>query len=121
MKLSENFRSEEFQCRCGCRAAQMQYKFISRLQRLRQAHGRPLIITSGFRCLPYNKAIHGAADSRHGYGDAADILVENAIDRYDILQHALMLGFTGIGIGANYVHLDIRETDAPLMWVYITG
>jgi len=96
----------------------MNYRFISRLEKLRQAYGRGLVVTSGFRCLPYNKAVHGAADSRHTYGDAADIMVENAMDRYDLIHHALTLGFTGIGVGANYLHLDIRETDTPLMWVY---
>ena len=45
------------------------------LQPLRDALGRPVRITSGFRCPKLNKAVGGATTSRHLSGQAADIAV----------------------------------------------
>lgn len=43
------------------------------LDPLREAYGRPIIVTSGYRCLKLNKAVGGAASSQHVKGEAADI------------------------------------------------
>lgn len=43
------------------------------LDPLREAYGRPLIVTSGFRCEKLNKAVKGSSTSQHRFGQAADI------------------------------------------------
>ena len=43
------------------------------LDPLREAYGKPIIVTSGFRCEKLNKAVGGAASSQHVKGQAADI------------------------------------------------
>ena len=43
------------------------------LDPLREAYGKPIIVTSGYRCPKLNKAVGGAATSQHMYGQAADI------------------------------------------------
>lgn len=43
------------------------------LQPLREAYGRPIIISSGYRCRELNKAVGGAPNSDHLFGCAADI------------------------------------------------
>lgn len=43
------------------------------LDPLREAYGKPIIITSGYRCEKLNKAVGGAASSQHVKGEAADI------------------------------------------------
>lgn len=43
------------------------------LDPLREAYGKPIIVTSGYRCLLLNKAVGGAASSQHVKGEAADI------------------------------------------------
>lgn len=43
------------------------------LQPIREKYGKPLIVTSGFRCEKLNKAIGGAKSSQHCKGEAADI------------------------------------------------
>ena len=43
------------------------------LDPLRMHWGRPVIVTSGYRCPKLNKAVHGAALSQHRVGMAADI------------------------------------------------
>lgn len=43
------------------------------LDPLRLAWGQPIIVTSGYRCPKLNKAVGGATNSQHIYGQAADI------------------------------------------------
>lgn len=43
------------------------------LDPLREAYGKPIIVTSGYRCLRLNQAVGGAASSQHVKGEAADI------------------------------------------------
>lgn len=43
------------------------------LEPLREAYGKPIIVTSGYRCPKLNKAVGGSATSQHVLGQAADI------------------------------------------------
>jgi hypothetical protein len=42
-----NFSESEFQCRCGCGAADMQPAFMQALQDVRSDFGKPMPVTSG--------------------------------------------------------------------------
>ena len=44
------------------------------LDRLRSEWGRPIIVTSGYRCKELNAAVGGARNSQHLKGQAADIV-----------------------------------------------
>ena len=46
------------------------------LQPLRDKLGKPMIITSGYRCYLLNKAIGGATNSQHTKGQAVDFHVK---------------------------------------------
>lgn len=43
------------------------------LDPLREAYGKPIIVTSGFRCKELNKIVGGSSTSQHLKGEAADI------------------------------------------------
>jgi len=43
------------------------------LEPLRVHYGRPIIITSGYRCPKLNKAVGGSSTSQHAIGQAVDI------------------------------------------------
>ena len=43
------------------------------LDPLREAWGKPIVVTSGYRCPKLNRAVGGAARSQHCKGEAADI------------------------------------------------
>lgn len=43
------------------------------LEKVRAIAGKPIVVTSGYRCAALNKAVGGAADSYHVKGLAADI------------------------------------------------
>ncbi|WP_455107148.1 D-Ala-D-Ala carboxypeptidase family metallohydrolase [Porphyromonas sp.] len=48
-------------------------RLMDYLDRVREAFGKAIIVTSGFRSPRLNKAIGGAPDSQHMKGQAADI------------------------------------------------
>lgn len=45
------------------------------LDPLREAYGRPINVTSGYRCPELNKKVNGSKTSQHVLGQAADITV----------------------------------------------
>ena len=45
------------------------------LEPLRQHYGKPIRITSGYRCEPLNMAVGGVGSSQHMVGEAADLSV----------------------------------------------
>ena len=48
------------------------------LDPLRDAIGHPVIINSGYRCRRLNAILHGAKDSAHLYGLAADFTIQGS-------------------------------------------
>ncbi len=56
------------------------------LDPLREAWGRPITVTSGYRCPELNKAVGGAATSQHLLGEAADITTGNPVDNRRLFQ-----------------------------------
>lgn len=56
------------------------------LDPLREAWGRPLAVSSGYRCPALNKAVGGSATSHHMKGMAADITTGNKVDNRRLFQ-----------------------------------
>lgn len=61
------------------------------LDPLREAWGKPITVTSGYRCPALNKAVGGVATSQHLTGQAADITTGNEIDNARLFQKAIDL------------------------------
>ena len=81
--------------------------------------GEELIITSGYRCEEWNRKVGGSPTSSHLKGLAVDIGIDRSRLRYRVIEAAIRLGFHRIGIGKDFVHLDIdRQKDARVIWVY---
>lgn len=82
------------------------------LQPLRDYLGKPVVISSGYRCPELNKAVGGVRNSQHMKGEAADIHVENT-------EHLLKI-----------MHFIMDETDfdqviwernrAGTQWVHVS-
>jgi uncharacterized protein YcbK (DUF882 family) len=101
---------------------QMDLHFVRMLDLLRNTCGFPFKITSGFRTIAHNKAIGGESESAHLDGLAADIAAINPRVRYLIVSYAIRAGFTRIGIGDTFVHLDLSpKLDQEVIWIYKTG
>lgn len=112
----DNFSRIEFLCAC-CGQEQMQMPFMKALQQMRGLLDAPILITSGYRCLNHNKNVGGAERSYHLRGRAADLVAPTSAWRYCIVQSAMKVGFTGIGIYEGYIHVDDREGHEPVMWM----
>ncbi|MGW1542019.1 D-Ala-D-Ala carboxypeptidase family metallohydrolase [Streptomyces sp. NPDC002309] len=85
-----------------------------KLEAMRRAMGDvPIVVTSGFRSHACNSAVGGAANSRHLYGDAADVVGNPSFCQ--LAQRGRYHGFGGI-FGPGYpghddhTHLDGRTS-----------
>jgi len=106
IRLTENFALAEFACRC-CGAVRVDPELVQKLQQLRDRIGKPIAITSGYRCPAHNRAVGGAAQSQHMYGAAADITVKGMAPA-TVADHAEAIGFGGIGRYSTFTHVDVR-------------
>lgn len=128
-KLSEHFTTDEMACRCGkCSystddgiIAHVSPRLILLLEDIRDAVGRPIVISSGLRCPEHNKAVGGEDNSTHLRGEAADIKVSSSFERYEIVMAAMTKGCLRIGVYNDQmcVHVDVSAHGVPqdVMWI----
>jgi len=109
-RLSENFTIKEFSCP-SCDEIYFQPGFVllvNKLQALRSRIGKPVTVTSGYRCPEHNRVVGGAKNSLHMLGVAADIFCNI---KYETLLHMCEDEFTHGGIGRyknhKHVHVDV--------------
>jgi uncharacterized protein YcbK (DUF882 family) len=124
MRLSKNFTIGEL-ARSGGRyfdLARIDPKLVAALQALRGAVGTPVIVTSGYRPYLYNANLYSARGkkptlSQHSSGRAADVRIAG-MSGLEIAKKAIeVCGCdVGVGIGADYAHLDVRGRFAR--WSY---
>lgn len=97
--------------RCPCDrdhnppAPQLNAQMVKRLEILLELVDTQ--ITSGFRCAYHNNLVSGATSSQHMLGAGVDLRVTTQ-NLTRILHLALLLGFTGVGLYKNHIHLDVR-------------
>lgn len=108
--LTAHFARHEFQCDCtdACDGfpVEMDNTFMAKLEALRLALGRPVIVTSGVRCPVRNAEVGGIAASWHLTGRAADIYCPG-IPYSQVGQAARDLGFGVIEYPAQqYCHVE---------------
>lgn len=113
------FTPAEMQCKHTgeCR---MDPAFMQRLERLRERYGKPLVVTSGYRAPSHPvEARKPGGPGMHSRGIAVDIAIQGP-EAVRLLDLALELGFTGIGVqqkgDGRFLHLDTRDT--PAIWSY---
>ena len=113
-----NFGRSEVACQ-HCGRAEMDEDFMWRLQDLREAYGKPMKITSGYRCPQHPVEAAKAQPGMHSTGLAADIGISGS-EAVTLLRLALDAGFRGVGVqqrgNGRFLHVDLRET--PTIWSY---
>ena len=112
----KHFKIEEFNC-THTGKNEMDATFLEALDELRERCGFPFRITSGYRDITHPVEAKKSVGGTHTQGIAADIAVSNGAEKYAILNNALELGFTGIGIAKTFIHVDTRTT-TPVVWTY---
>lgn len=117
--MTEHFPDYELECNCGCGLMNMQESTMNKVERARVIAGIPFGVNSGSRCIYRNVEEGGTPTSSHLDGWALDIAVTSSRARFIILQALIAVGFTRIGIGKNFIHVDDDLTKAPnVSWLY---
>lgn len=129
MNLSPNFTYEEMVKSDTARIRgilnQPNYKELDELTKLckkilqpvRDAFGKPIIVTSGFRSEALNKAVGGVSTSQHRFGQAADIKAQNGKNRalWDLMKS--MVDNKQIEVGQ--LIWEKGDTKAP-SWIHVS-
>ena len=115
-KITKNFQYKEFDCHgqgC-CSTTIIDEKLVEYVQQIRDHFGKPVTITSSYRCEVHNRRVGGATKSYHMRGQAADIVVQGVSSR-EVAKYAESIGILGIGLyetskDGYFTHIDTRTT-----------
>lgn len=81
------------------------------LQPIRTKYGKPITITSGFRCEKLNKAVGGVKTSQHLKGEAADIICENNKELWNVIVEM---------VKNNEITVGQLINEKKLSWIHIS-
>ena len=103
----------------------MDADFLAMLDDARGIAGIPFTITSGVRTPSWNARVGGvqpslkSKGSSHLFGYAADIAAPSSRQKYVIVKSLIQAGFTRIGIGNTFIHVDNDpDKDPDVIWTY---
>lgn len=105
------FRKEEFACRCGCGASEMDEKLIRIADGVRAHFGKPITVSSGRRCASHNAKVGGVSNSRHtrNPGKAMDFCVSGKTSAVVLAYVQKLSGIRyAYAIDGKYVHMDVE-------------
>ena len=122
-RWAPHFHPREFLC-VHCGVLQISSGFMDRLFAIRAALGKPMPVTSGYRCSEHNQAVSSTGPTGpHTTGHAADIKASGptAVHLLSLAQSAM----TGIGLKqhgsheSRFIHLDdLNGSTRPWVWTY---
>ncbi len=125
----EFFEEHEFKCGCGCNNADMDAAFLKVLDHIRAEFGKPMIISSGYRCANHEAEARKAkpGTGAHSTGKACDVVIAGSA-AYELLGIIVdKIEITGIGVNQRgawdkrFIHLDTVEAGVlprPNLWSY---
>ena len=107
------FKDSEFTCECGC-GLNLEKDGIKKIaDEIREHFGRPMIITSGTRCVKHNREVGGVQGSYHTTGNAIDFVITgvNVKEYADFCKQLVNQGkarytYYGTAQMGNAVHID---------------
>lgn len=82
------------------------------LNPIRELYGKPIIVSSGYRCKALNDKVGGVANSQHLTGCAADLVPDMGGSLRGIFEACLKFG--------NYDQLIIEENSRGSRWVHVS-
>ena len=124
MKLTKNFSLEEMYRsdtaqRCGIDNKPQTEEVVENLralctevlQPIRDHLGKPVVVSSGYRCKDLNKKVGGVENSQHLKGEAADIKVRDREELIDVMRYIM-----------DETDFDqlIREKSGSTEWVHVS-
>jgi len=116
------FSEDELRCKCGCGEYRFDDEALNQLNSIRRDFGRPITVTSGYRCGKHPIEAAKATGGAHTEGKAVDLAVDRA-DALKLLKIALRHGVERVGVnqkGSNrFIHLDwSTDLPSPTIWSY---
>ena len=120
-----HFKNHELQCHCGCGENRMDPDFMEKLEVLREKVDFPMFLSSAYRCPSHNAEVSTSGKTGpHTQGKAVDVRISGD-KAFELLKHALALGFHGVGISQTgawaqrFIHLDMADDcPRPRVWTY---
>jgi uncharacterized protein YcbK (DUF882 family) len=105
--MTIHFKDIELSCKCGCNQNNMEASFLDKLEALRVAYAKPIVLNSAYRCEAHNKAVGGAKGSQHVKGNAADLCTQNlSLEERDAFLALCKQVFINAIPGPGFVHCD---------------
>tara|TARA_R100001244_G_scaffold3474_1_gene4806 strand:- start:56 stop:379 length:324 start_codon:yes stop_codon:yes gene_type:complete len=96
----------------------MSLEFLAKLDEAREYAGIPFIINSAYRSPSHPESIKNPTSS-HIKGLAVDISVKDSRQRFIILDALMATGFSRIGIGNTFIHVDLDlDKSQNVIWTY---
>ena len=126
MSRTENFSIEtdpKLACTCGhkdCDKRQVKQHILEMLQYVRDVVNRPVIVNSGGRCPNHIDEVHRDKPADHQKCQGVDVSAKTSVERGEILEAAIEIGFNAIGVYSWGLHLGYRRErlgKSPLVWV----
>lgn len=122
--LSDHFDLEEYACQgedCCSHTAAPDERLVEAFEQFRVIVGRPVVLSSAFRCLTHNRRIGSKDSSEHVKGRAGDV---ETLDGMTVEEQAAAAEKVpafrdgGIGLYDWGTHLDVRRGRYPARWDY---
>jgi hypothetical protein len=88
------------------------HRLMDYLDLVREAYGKPIRVSSGYRCPQLNALVGGVSSSQHKQGLAADLVVPDLEHLMDVIRK--LGGFDQLiderpGGGSRWVHVSIAQ------------
>lgn len=113
------FSADEFErARPACALSDMDSDFMSRLDLARGFSDVPYVINSAYRSRAYEISKGRFGTSSHTKGLAVDIACSSNFMRGRILYGLIKVGFSRIGIGKTFIHVDSDNEKSSAIWLY---
>ena len=114
------FTQSDFdQCTPSCMLEDMNPTFMELLDSARHIAKIPFIPTSGFRSEIYESEQGRDGTSSHTKGLAIDLKADNSVKRFKIINALISIGLNRIGIGENFIHVDMdKSKTSKVIWHY---
>ena len=111
------FTPKELECQ-HCGDDGIKPEFLDWLNALRFKFGKPMVITSGYRCKDHPIEARKQKPGAHESGYAVDVAVSGE-DAIELISLAYDQGCKRIGVNANtFVHIDIAPDKPNALWTY---
>jgi uncharacterized protein YcbK (DUF882 family) len=118
---SKHFKAAELRCHhCGRKGVRRE--LLDVLESLRSITG-PIRVNSAYRCPQHAIEARKSKPGNHALGIAADLAPIGMSLRafYEIVRTEPRVKGLGVDHAGGYIHIDVREAAAPILWVYRNG